>query len=461
MITRLPTLVRVSSSLLRAVLFWIVFVVFVLGGAAAGTLGILRLVASNPVVATLALDLPLPGNNSKATTDADAEPDWRNLGRVTVLIMGVDRREDEGNDWPARTDTMMLATIDPGGLTAGILGIPRDLLVPIAMPSKDCQYLPWGNPYAQDRINTAYVYGELCSYRGGGGTGGPGLAKDTVQYNFGVRVHYYALVDFNGFSALIDALGGIDLDVPETLIDNQYPTPDYGVMRIHIPKGPQHLDGEKALWYVRSRHMDSDFGRIHRQQQVLLAVRDRLMRLDMVPKYPQLLKRLSETIETDMTAGQLLALALAAREVPAAAITGASLEYPLVTSLTGHDGAALLLPNRERIRGLITELFADSRLKNEAPRVEILNSTTAPGLAKATADRLRDRGFTEVTIGNTDDGQTRARTEIFDLTGKSYSASLVASTLGLTADRIKAGTSVSAGGAADIRVVLGEDLRPR
>ena len=74
--------------------------------------------------------------------------------------------------------------------TAGMIGIPRDLLMPIAMPAKDCQYLPDGNPYAQDRINTAYFYGDLCKYRGGGGSGGPGLAKDTVQYNFGVKVHY-------------------------------------------------------------------------------------------------------------------------------------------------------------------------------------------------------------------------------------------------------------------------------
>src|SRR5205814_2256463 len=96
-----------------------------------------------------------------------------------------------------RTDTMMLVTVDPAGSSAGMLGIPRDLLVPIAMPAKDCTYLPYGNPYAQDRINTAYTYGQLCKYTGNSG-GGPGLAKETVQYNFGVPVHYYALVDFDG-----------------------------------------------------------------------------------------------------------------------------------------------------------------------------------------------------------------------------------------------------------------------
>lgn len=448
---------------LRTLTVWALLVIFVLGGLGAGLLGIARVAPGTPAMVSLVADLPMLGAGNKTPEDKVAGPDWRNLGRVTVLILGVDRRDDEGSEDPVRTDTMMLATIDPGGRSAGMIGIPRDLLVPIAMSTKECNYLPWGSPYGQDRVNTAYVYGQLCEFNSSSGTGGPGLAKETVQYNFGVRVHYYALIDFDGFSKLIDAMDGVDVVLESPLTDNYYPTPNYGTMRIHIPAGPQHLDGEKALWFVRSRHMDSDFGRIQRQQQLLMAVRDKLLRLDMVPRYPQLLQLLSETVRTDMTLNQMLALTLAAREVPSEHIVARPLEYPLVTEITGTDGAALLLPNRELIRGAIGEVFSDVRLKDEAASIEILNGTSAPGLAKAMADRLKDRGFGTITIGNATDGQTRSRTEIHDFAGKAYTANQLAGALGVNADRITSSRTAqtSAGDLPDIRIILGDDLKPR
>ncbi|MCX6022307.1 MAG: LCP family protein, partial [Chloroflexi bacterium] len=392
---------------------------------------------------------------------AGVGPDWRNKERVNILVMGIDRRPDEPMDGPNRTDTMMVLTIDPAGHSAGMLGLPRDLLVPIAMPSKDCNYLPWGNPYAQDRINTAFLYGTLCGYTGPGGSGGPGLAKDTIQYNFGVHIHYYATLDFDGFERLIDALGGVDVTLKESLIDNEYPTPDYGIMRINIPKGPQHLNGERALWFARSRHMDSDFGRINRQQQLLLAVRERALRLDMAPRYPQLIQLLSQTVKTDMSVGELLLLALAAREVPTEAIVNRAVAFPLVSEITGADGAALLMPNRALIRPVINEVFHDTRLAAEAAHIEILNGAGVEGLATRTADLLKDRGFGEVTVGNSTDGAIHPLTEIYDLSGKSYSATLVAAMLGVSQNQVKAAAEVSAGAAPDIRIILGQDQQFR
>ena len=123
-------------------------------------------------------------------------PNYAAGERVNVLFLGIDRRPSE--KCPCRTDTMMLATLDPKTLSAGLVTIPRDLYVPIP-------------EVGENRINTANFYGEQYKYPGGG----PALAKKAVEYNLGRRVHYYVLVDFGGFRRAIDALGGIDIDVRE------------------------------------------------------------------------------------------------------------------------------------------------------------------------------------------------------------------------------------------------------
>ena len=178
-------------------------------------------------------------------------PDWSLGERVNILLMGVDRRPEEKMDDPVRTDTMMVVSIDPNTHTASMLGIPRDLWVPIPLPN---------NGVLHDRINTANVYGVMRNLPGGGAQ----LAKDTVSYNLGVKIHYFLMIDFQGFRNIIDALGGIDVYLDKPLVDYEYPTDNYGYMTVSIPAGNQHLDGERALQYARSRHSDSDFGRIGR-----------------------------------------------------------------------------------------------------------------------------------------------------------------------------------------------------
>ncbi|MBI4497539.1 MAG: LCP family protein [Chloroflexi bacterium] len=440
-------------AILRSLVTWTALGLFIAGGFVAGALGMFRFL--NLSQDTLPVALISSGLSFGAKPQSDGAPDWRNKERVNILVLGGDRRSDEPSDQPIRTDTIMLVTIDPTSRSAGMLSIPRDLLIPIPLPSKDCSYLPWGNPYGQERINTAFVYGELCGYP----TGGAGLTKDTVQYNFGVKVHYYALIDFDAFEQFIDAIGGVEIEVPERLVDNEYPTPDYGIMSIEIPAGRQHLDGEKALWYVRSRHMDSDFGRMHRQQQFLLALREQVLRLGMLPRLPQLALDFRDMAQTDLSPLEIASLLLLVKDIDAEYITNRTLEFPYVTSLTGPDGGSYLLPMRERIRELITKFLADPRLREEGATVEVLNGAGVSGLAARTADRLKERGITEVITGNTDDGKARRVTEIHDLTGKGYTAAVIAGILGVPKDRI---TSLAAGEQdPDIRVVLGEDLRDR
>ena len=186
----------------------------------------------------------------------------------TALIIGVDDRKD-GNETSVRSDTLMLLRVQPrtGGIS--LLSIPRDTRVMI-------------RGRGQSKINAAYAYGylhpqELYADNVSQQEAGMALAAETVEEFVGIRNFYYRVdyviqLNFAGFARLIDALGGITIDVPTHIIDESYPTPDYGVMRVEFMPGPQHLDGAHALIYARTRHADSDFGRIQRQQQVTQAV---------------------------------------------------------------------------------------------------------------------------------------------------------------------------------------------
>src|SRR6266545_3557627 len=157
-------------------------------------------------------------------------------GRINVLVMGLDRRKYEGQA-PARTDTMFVMTIDPSSHTARGLAMPRDLFVDI--PSKT------GNTSFKERINSAYVIGDLQNYPGGG----PGLARQTVEKLLGIKINYHVVIDFEGFKQIIDLLGGIDVDVAAPGVnDPQYS--DTELLGDFYPcvfaPGPHHMNGKEA-----------------------------------------------------------------------------------------------------------------------------------------------------------------------------------------------------------------------
>ena len=162
---------------------------------------------------------------------------------INVLLLGTDARPDD--PVAPRTDTMILLTLDPQSQTAGMLSLPRDLWIPIP-----------GFGYST-KINTAYTIGESREYPGGGAQ----LAKDTISSFVGQPVQYYLRVNFQGFVELIDLIGGVQIVVPETIHDDKYPTDDYGYQTFHIDAGIQHLDGQTALQYVRTRNGDDDYSR--------------------------------------------------------------------------------------------------------------------------------------------------------------------------------------------------------
>ncbi|MFH1485181.1 MAG: LCP family protein [Chloroflexota bacterium] len=367
-------------------------------------------------------------------------PDWQRQERVNILLLGVDRRPNEANA-PTRTDTIILASLDPGGKTVGLLSIPRDLWVDI--PLKD-------GTIVQDRINTAYFYGDYYRQPGGG----PALAMETVRRNLGVKVHYYAAIEFNGFQKMIDTLGGITVQLEKPLVDPQFPTPDYGIMSVYIPAGVQHLDGTKALWYARSRYQDADIGRMKRQQEILLAIRDRALQLGVLPKLPGLAGQLGKAVKTDLAVPEIMTLASLAQEVEPANITCRFLDMSYVTPAVTSGGAEVLLLDRQKATALVDEMFCDTRLREEDASVLVLNGTTKAGVAAKVASYLRSQEVAEVNTGNADTSSYK-ETVIYDCSGKEYTAKFMASALGVPLSRVKRGTACE----VDVRVIIGNDAK--
>lgn len=264
--------------------------------------------------------------------------------RVNVLIMGIDRRPKES--CPCRTDTMMLATLDPRTLTGAVLTIPRDLYVSIP-------------GVGNDRINTANAYGDSRKLPGGG----PALAEKTVEQTLGRPVHHYIIVDFAGFRKIVDQLNGIDIVVPKAIDDPLYPDDRYGYRPIYIPAGNVHMNGELALEYARTRHADSDFGRMKRQVQVLLAIRQKALQLNVLPQLPGLLQTLWGTVQTDMTPQDVIALAAIASMVKTENIKSASIDDTMTTNYRTSAGAAVLQPDRVKIAQLVDQLLPKETAK--------------------------------------------------------------------------------------------------
>jgi LCP family protein required for cell wall assembly len=216
--------------------------------------------------------------------------DWNGKKRINVLLLGLDKRGDE----IGRSDTIIIATLDFEHNKAHVLSLPRDLYV----------YIPG---FGWRKINAAYAIGETPEYSDG--TGGVGLLMKTLRYNLGVEdFDAFAVVDFKAFVEGVDALKGIYINVPKKIVDDQYPD-GWKYTRIVFEKGGQWMNGETALKYARTRHADSDFGRIRRQQAVMLAIQQRASTPSVLLRAPALLRVLGNNVRTSLDLGEQIKLA--------------------------------------------------------------------------------------------------------------------------------------------------------
>ncbi|MCP4427597.1 MAG: LCP family protein [Chloroflexi bacterium] len=385
---------------------------------------------------------------------ADALKPWSGQERISILLLGIDQRcEDEG---PSHTDSMMALTVDPVELTAAVLSLPRDLWVEIP-------------GLGSDRINQAYYFGELYEYPGGG----PTLAMETAAATLGVPIDYYATVNFDAFIEAVDIIGGITVNVPEAINDPDYPDKCNGYDPFSIAAGEHRLDGEIALKYARTRAtFGGDVDRAGRQQAVILAVRDQIMQLGMLPQLiaqsPRLWQALQDNVRTNLSLDEGLQLALLMQDIPRENIQTAVIDYNYVYNEITPDERQVLALNRDEIRKLRSFLFAPSPIPpavienlpalmtTEKAQVALHNGTAVFGLAAATQEYLQQYDINVAEIGNADSAAFRASQIIdygFHPNTTAYLAQLMhVPPLNIRDDRPPAGDY-------DVLVIIGDDWR--
>lgn len=377
---------------------------------------------------------------------------WTGTDRVTILLLGIDQRCDEIG--PNHTDSMMLVTLNPMSLSAGILSLPRDMWVEI--PGFDV-----------DRINQAYYYGEAYEYPGGGAA----LAVETVESFLGVQVDYYAAVNFDAFIDVVNQIGGIDITAPEAIEDLAYPDRCYGYDPFTIEAGEHHLDGEMALKYARTRAtLGGDVDRAGRQQAVVMAVREKVLSLNMVPQLikqaPALWQTLQTNVRTNMTLEQGVQLALLAQDIPRGSIETAVIDYDYVEPSITPDGRQVLVPNRDYIRQLRNQLFTDPipptpQIQNlpalmtaENARVAVHNGTPEFGLAGLTQEFLAANGVNVTEIDNADSAAYRT-TQIIDYGNHLNTRRYLIQLMGIPPLNVSSGEKPE--GDYDMLIILGRD----
>jgi LCP family protein required for cell wall assembly len=313
---------------------------------------VVSVVSPTPVVTagpTTAGGLPIfPVENVSGPNTAPAQ--WRDDGYLNLLLVGIDQGVGR---WSLRPDTMILLEVQISTGKAAMYGIPRNLenipLPPEAADAYPCHCFPYPNLLNAlwlDAVRrpAAYPYEGSDFVRGF-----KALEGATGQY-LGLHVDGAVVINLMGFANLIDDLGGLDIYVPTELKDNQYSRPQDGHdITIDIKAGQQHMDGLTALAYARSRHQDSDYGRMGRQQEVLMALRKQLNPCELVPRVPTLIKDLGDSFWTDMPIDDASTLAALAQRVGYGNVNNVE----LIPSVTGNPVGYLTVPRWATVRYIV------------------------------------------------------------------------------------------------------------
>ncbi len=289
-------------------------------------------------------------------------PDILAYDRLNILAVGTDSIESKG-----RADTILVLSLSPKTKDTILFSIPRDMRVMI--PGR-----------GMDKINHAFAYG------------GIELLEETIENFMGLSIHYYGVIDFEGFQYIIDALGGVSINVEKDM----YYVDQAGAFKINLHSGQQILDGEKALEYVRFRFDQlGDLGRIQRQQKLINAVIDKSMNLDSIIKIPNIVTSLTEYISTNMSPNKIVSLARLMKDVDR--------EKIWVETIHGEpqyiDRVSYLVAGAQEVEKRVQYLIDN---KQRGLNIEVLNGNQIPGMAQKVASKMKELGFNVVNIDNAD-----------------------------------------------------------
>ncbi|MBE0670885.1 MAG: LCP family protein [Anaerolineales bacterium] len=390
-------------------------------------------------------------------------PSWDGASRINILFIGLDARDLDAQSGPPRSDTMMLVTIDPLSKTAGMLSIPRDMWVNIP-------------GFGYSRINTAYSSGEGNNLPGGG----PGLAMKTVSQFLGVPVDYYLQVDFTVFIDAMDWIGCIYVNPTEKMILDPI---GGGTDKVVLtPGGTRELcQGWRVLAYARNRHTSGgDFDRARRQQEVVLAIRDKVLDPEYFPTFiaqaPQMYQELSYGIQTNMSFEDALKLAVLAKDIDYESIKSGVIDTTMVTFdsvILGGEPASIMKPIADKIRVLRDDIFTASgplsplavpsgntdvnlitqAMRDEGARVRIMDGTFT-GLEQRAGSFFQSYGMNVTEVAPSP--ESYSQTVIVVYGPKLYTIKWMQGVFGLSDRQIRFNPDPNS--SVDIEIRLGTDI---
>jgi LCP family protein required for cell wall assembly len=349
---------------------------------------------------------------------------------VNILLLGTDG-ELTGDNFD-RTDTMIVVSINRSTNTVAMLSFPRDLFV----------YIPG---WTMQRLNLAFTRGEQTGWT----DGGFGLMRETLLYNFGLNVHYYAVVNLSGFKTIIDTLGGIDIAVDcaiqdPPLIDAPPPVQAIqGENNVYtLPVGYYTFDCGAALWYARSRGNSSDFDRGRRQQQILRAIWRKARDTGDLARFPELWSQATEVVTTNLVLEDILGLLPLALRLDTSRIEQFTFKRLYhTTPWQPPDGSFVQLPIFDTVREMLNDFYqppTTNQAVSETTQILVYNGTGSADWDRVAAESLAWKGFTAVAAGSADNTDY-PDTLIIDRSGRTKGSRLadIAKALNVRAENIR------------------------
>ncbi len=413
-----------------------------------------------PLPTILFLDAPADAS-AAPTAIPTAFPviDRKGQNLLNILLMGQDN--EVTGETLARTDTMIIVSINRDTNTVAMLSLPRDLYV----------YMPGAASGGMGRLNVAYGVGSALGW-----DGGPFFyMRQVILYNLGINVHYFAMIDLSGFAELIDSIGGVDVSVDCPIQDFQIRGAEVPAgailndpesLQYTLPIGYYHLSGKEALWYARSRGNSDDFDRGRRQQQIIRAAfrsaRDQGLLTD-VARLPGLISDGLAAVDTDLRAEDVLGLIPSALRIDPAEIETFRLIRTYHTQpWQPPDGQFVQLPQAGPIFDLMTDFYTPptgNQVELRAARIRVLNGTSNPSWDRVAADRLGEETLFAFAGGDAS-STAESSTILIDYTGSERGSlvNVIAETLRIHPDNVRVQPDPNR--EVDYEVIVGADFNP-
>ena len=358
--------------------------------------------------------------------------------RINILLIGIGGAGHAGAEL---ADTIMVASIDTVNHKVALLSVPRDLRVNIP-------------GHGMAKINAAQSYGEMDKVGNG-----PILLKQVVSTTLDIPIHYYIRVDFSGFKQFVDKIGGVTVDVKQAISDPFYPddTTD-GYKPFYLKAGVTAMNGELALKYARSRETTSDFDRAARQQQIIMAMKEKLLSLDVLTnpsKLSDLISILGNHVKTDFSVSDIEHITPIVKNISTADLTSKVLDTSADGPLTSiNDGGYYIVSrtgNFRAVQRIAHNLFLDPYIAKEAPTISLVNAT---GKASETADLKLDLEALGYTVLDATAGTTAATSSVVDQSSgtKPFTVKFLSERFGVTATAKTSTTST-----ANVLLTVGKD----